>query len=318
MYDPSMRVLTVLELLQSRESISGRDLARQLEVHVRTVQRYVARLQDLGIPVESTRGPGGAYRLRAGFRLPPMMFSTEEAFALALGLDALAYLGLGEIEPATLGARAKLERVLPATTTKRVNVIRHALLLELPRWNADANTVFLMELAQATANRSCLQMTYSSRGGDATRRTVHPLGVMRHEGRWFLAAHCELRQAPRLFRVDRIRQLEVSAAIFKPPDDFDLRAFVYRHIALAPAPHQVEVWLELPPETVAARLPPAITILEPEGSGTRLRSGVSDLEEFAMLMLKLHCRIELRQPQALVDAFRRVAARALAVSSGLK
>lgn len=109
MYDPSMRVLTVLELLQTRERMSGADLAARLEVSVRTVQRYVARLQDLGVPVTSTRGPGGSYRLRPGFRLPPMMFGTEETFALVLGLDALTYLGLSEIAPATVGAKAKLE-----------------------------------------------------------------------------------------------------------------------------------------------------------------------------------------------------------------
>src|SRR5215212_3131930 len=105
MYDPSMRVLTVLELLQAHETVTGAMLAEHLEVSVRTIQRYVTRLQDLGVPVVSTRGPGGAYRLRPGFRLPPLMFGTEEAFALALGLDALSYLGLGEIAPATAGAK---------------------------------------------------------------------------------------------------------------------------------------------------------------------------------------------------------------------
>src|SRR5215471_1100280 len=89
MYDPIMRVLTVLEILQAREHVSGAELAKRLEVNERTVQRYIVRLQDLYIPVESTRGPGGAYRLKPGFRLPPMMFTDEEAFALTLGLRAL-------------------------------------------------------------------------------------------------------------------------------------------------------------------------------------------------------------------------------------
>jgi len=76
-------------------------------------QRYIARLQDLCIPVESTRGVGGAYRLKPGFRLPPMMFTDEEAFALTLGLRALRHLGLGAFAPAAEGAAAKLGRVLP-------------------------------------------------------------------------------------------------------------------------------------------------------------------------------------------------------------
>lgn len=73
--DPLMRVLTVLELLQVHERVTGGELARRLEVSPRTVQRYGARLQDLGIPVESTRGVGGAYRLKPGFCLRPLLFT---------------------------------------------------------------------------------------------------------------------------------------------------------------------------------------------------------------------------------------------------
>src|ERR1700760_4351637 len=113
MYDPIMRVLTVLEILQAREHVSGSELAERLEVSPRTVQRYIARLQDLCIPVESMRGAGGFYRVKPGFRLPPLMFTDEEAFALALGLKALLHLGLSAFAPATEGAGAKLGRVLP-------------------------------------------------------------------------------------------------------------------------------------------------------------------------------------------------------------
>ncbi len=144
-----MRVLTVLELLQARETVSGAVIAEHLEVSVRTVQRYVSRLQDLGVPVESTRGPGGAYRLRPGFRLPPLMFGAEEAFALALGLDALTYLGLGKVAPAALGARAKLDRVLPVAISERVCALRAALLLERPRSTVEADVSMLVDVNRA-------------------------------------------------------------------------------------------------------------------------------------------------------------------------
>src|SRR3954447_18352332 len=100
MYDPIMRVLTMLEILQARDHVSGAELAERLEVNIRTVQRYIVRLQDLSIPVESVRGVGGFYRLRPGFRLPPLMFTDEEAFALSLGLRALRQLGLSAFAPA--------------------------------------------------------------------------------------------------------------------------------------------------------------------------------------------------------------------------
>jgi predicted DNA-binding transcriptional regulator YafY len=314
MYDPSMRVLTVLELLQARERVSGRELAERLEVSPRTVQRYVARLQDLGVPVESTRGPGGTYRLKPGFRMPPLMFATEEAFALALGLDALAYLGLGEVAPATAGARAKLDRVLPVAIGERVRAVRAALVLDRPRRIMDADVALLIELATASHDRRRVRMRYRARDGTATSRTVEPLGLVQHEGRWFLAAYCLLRDGLRLFRVDRVTAAEGIAETFERPGAFDLRAFLYERIALAASPWQVEVWLDLPPETVESRLPRATAVLEAEGAGTLLRCTATDLEEIAVLLLQVGCGIEVRQPEELREAFAAVARRALALA----
>ena len=93
MYDPSMRVLTVLEILQAKGTATTEELVNRLEVSERTLQRYIARLQDLGVPVASTRGRGAAYTLERGFRMQPLMFNSEEALAIALGLKALRQLG---------------------------------------------------------------------------------------------------------------------------------------------------------------------------------------------------------------------------------
>ena len=86
MQHPTTRVLAVLEILQSRGRLTGAELAERLEVDLRTVRRYITILQDLGIPVEGERGRAGGYRLRAGFKLPPLMLSDEEALAVTLGL----------------------------------------------------------------------------------------------------------------------------------------------------------------------------------------------------------------------------------------
>ncbi len=87
-YRPTARVLTVLELLQARGRMTGAALAERLEVDVRTVRKYVETLQDLGIPVEAERGRYGGYRLRPGFKLPPLMLNDDEALAITLGLLA--------------------------------------------------------------------------------------------------------------------------------------------------------------------------------------------------------------------------------------
>src|SRR5216117_2231452 len=132
MYHPTTRLLAVLELLQSRGRIGGGELARRLEVDERTVRRYVTMLRDLGIPIEAERGRYGAYRLRPGFKLPPLMFTEDEAIALTLGLLAARRLGLTAAAPATAGALAKVERVLPDAVRERVQALQDALVIEIP------------------------------------------------------------------------------------------------------------------------------------------------------------------------------------------
>src|SRR3954468_10567904 len=102
------RVLVLLEALQDRASATGPELAATLGVDVRTVRRDIVDLRDLGIPVEGERGRGGSYRLRPGYRVPPLMFTPGEAAAVALGLMAARRLGLEADD-----ALAKVRRVLP-------------------------------------------------------------------------------------------------------------------------------------------------------------------------------------------------------------
>jgi predicted DNA-binding transcriptional regulator YafY len=88
------RVLELLEALQDRPAVSGPELAARLGVDTRTVRRDVDSLRALGIPVEAERGPAGGYRLRPGYRMPPLLFTTGEATAVALGLLAARRDGL--------------------------------------------------------------------------------------------------------------------------------------------------------------------------------------------------------------------------------
>src|SRR5688572_19864892 len=128
MYQPTSRLLTVLELLQARPQMSGAELARRLEVDGRTVRRYVMTLQDMGIPIEAGHGRHGGYRLRPGYKLPPLMFTEQEALAVTLGLLAARQLGLSvAAAPATEGALAKIERVLPVAVAARMRALEESI-----------------------------------------------------------------------------------------------------------------------------------------------------------------------------------------------
>src|SRR5215831_7320984 len=131
MSHPTVRLLTMLELLQAHHRITGAELARRLEIDPRTVRRYVAMLQEWGIPILGTRGRYGAYQLMPGFKLPPLMLTEEEAVALTLGLLALRRTELALYAPAVDGALAKVERVLPIALRRRVQAVHEAVVLHL-------------------------------------------------------------------------------------------------------------------------------------------------------------------------------------------
>ena len=313
MYDPTMRVLTVLEMLQAYERVTGAQLAARLEVHPRTAQRYVARLQDLGVPVTATRGVGGAYSLKPGFRLPPMMFSDDEALALLLGLRALRDLGLSAFAPATEGAGAKLRRVLPAQLAARVQQIHDTLALDVP-WMVEASAARVMELASAVHQGQVVALSYAAGAGTVTRREVEPYGVLRDAGRWYLIGWCRLRAAQRCFRIDRIGEVQLKGERFTRPGAFDAPAALRSALAAAPFNWTVRVWAALPPETVREGLPLVRPSLTAEGGGTRIECGVEDLEDMAAQLLGLGCPLTVHGPPELKAAFRRVGERALAAS----
>ena len=123
MYFPATRLLTILELLQAYPALSGAALARRLEVEPRTIRRYVLMLQDMGMPIESTRGPGGGYRLRPGFKLPPLMLTDDEATAITLALLGSAWLDIDLSGVAVTGALSKIMRVLPLAVRERVQAV---------------------------------------------------------------------------------------------------------------------------------------------------------------------------------------------------
>src|SRR5262249_22723863 len=123
---PTSRLLELLEVLQTKPLVTGRELGDRLGVDRRTVRRDVAALHRLGIPVEGERGVGGGYRLRPGYRLPPLMLTEDEATAVVLGLTASRRLALGDAN-GTDGALSKIHRVLPDTLRRRVEALEAAL-----------------------------------------------------------------------------------------------------------------------------------------------------------------------------------------------
>jgi predicted DNA-binding transcriptional regulator YafY len=321
LYHPTTRVLTVLELLQTHGRMTGPAIAERLEVDGRTVRRYVTMLTDLGVPVEAIRGRAGGYRLRPGYKLPPLMLSDDEALAVTLGLHAARRMGLALAAPAVEGSLAKLERVLPAQVRAKVEGVVATLVTDLPGPSAKAaspQAAIVALLGEAIGEQRRVRLRYADWQGTPSEREVDPYGIAYVTGRWFTAGWCHLRRDMRTFRLDRVRSVDLLADRFTPPEGFDALAFVHRTLALSPACWEIEVRLDLPVAEAAERVPPAFADVAPDPHDpdrhSLLRCTANDLDFVARQLMNLCCAIEIVAPQELADAFTRLANRAAGIA----
>lgn len=310
MYDPIMRVFTLLEILQGRDRVSGAEIAERLEVDLRTVQRYIVRLKDLNIPIDSSPGVGGAYRLRPGFRLPPLLLTNEEAFALSLGLRALRQIGLAAFAPATEGALAKLGRVLPQALRESIRTVEDAVSMEPSPWVAPTSVECLIGAASAIRNSQRVRFLYRSHHEATTQREIEPYAVMHADGRWYMIGRCLSRQAMRTFRLDRATHLAVCDATFDRPVDFDARSYMAKRMPFVQSDYQVDVWIDMTVEEAEGNFALWRVAMEAHEGGTRLRCGRDRLELFAAMLLSTRRRIVVHSPAELRETFRQLAVQA--------
>ena len=208
---PASRLLEVLELLQSRPVVSGREIADHLGVDGRTVRRYIDNLQELGIPVEGQRGVGGGYRLQPGYRLPPLMLSDDEVVMVVIGLAAARRLGLDAGGDHPESALEKIHRVLPTTLRRRVEALEAAVAFTSSETaGVPVEAEVLLLVSDAIRRRHRLRTAYTSFSGERSDRELSPYGLVVHSGRWYLAAHDHGREALRTFRVDRMAAVSMT------------------------------------------------------------------------------------------------------------
>jgi predicted DNA-binding transcriptional regulator YafY len=310
MYDPIMRVLTVLEVLQARDHVTGAELAERLEVDLRTVQRYMVRLKDLSIPVESSRGVGGAYRLKPGYRLPPLLLTNEEAFALSLGLRSLRQVGLSAFAPATEGALQKLGRVLPEALRESIRTVEDVVAIEPGPWVVSTSVDYLIRAASAIRTGRRIRFAYRSHSDEESRRQIEPYAVLHTDGRWYLIGYCLTRKALRTFRLDRVSNLEMGTGKFRRPAEFDARQHLRQSMPYVQSEYKIDVWIEMPIEEAQQSLVSWRVSLEEQDGGTRVRCGRDKLEMFAAMLLGAGRRIVVHEPDELRQTFEKMARQA--------
>ncbi|MCG6859313.1 MAG: YafY family transcriptional regulator [Salaquimonas sp.] len=215
------RLFQIVQYLRAGRLLTARILAERLEVSERTIYRDIADLQASGVPIDGEAGIG--YLMRAGYDLPPLMFSHEEMAALTLGARIVRAWGGARMALAAEEALVKIAAVLPEQhRPKSGDMPVYAFdnrMSDIERDNLD-------RLNAAIIASALIEIDYEDVNGEATSRHVEPLGLFYWGKVWTLVGWCRLRDDFRMFRIDRIVRLTEPGETITPVDGHTLQDFL--------------------------------------------------------------------------------------------
>jgi predicted DNA-binding transcriptional regulator YafY len=309
------RALIALEVLQDCPGISAEQLARRLGVSDRAVRRYARLLRDAGIPIESTPGRYGGYRLGRGARLPPLMFSADEALGLVMAvLDG--HHDAGDPADPVGSALGKLMRALPGPVATQADAVRRTTAPAPDRAAVRPDPATATALVQACSEHRRVRLSYRSESGSKWTAEVDPWAVVVRHGRWYLLCRSCAADARRAYRIDRIRDVAVLDGTFSPPELADPVAELEDHLAVG-WEYDAEVVIDAPAEAVRRCLPRTLGRLEPIDAGTsRLTGSTSNPQWYAENLAAIPSSYRIVSCPEIQAAARTLGERLLAAGSG--
>lgn len=247
------RLITLIMLLQRQPRQKAGELALKLGVSARTLHRYMLMLDEMGIPIYSERGRYGGFSLVRGYKMPPLIFTPEEATAICLGAGLVSKMWEGLYDEAVEGAVAKIENVLPDEQRDEVAWARRALVTaQLKRPGLQPYTPFLYLLRKAIRMQKRVRIVYQAANQNkTTQRELDPYALAFRQGWWYVIGYCHLRRDMRSFRIDRIHRVDPLETSYQIPSDFDAQKYLDFEIQ---SQAQVHIRLHLSAEVAAYAL----------------------------------------------------------------
>jgi predicted DNA-binding transcriptional regulator YafY len=209
------RVTAILIQLQSKKIVKAQDIADRFNISLRTVYRDVKTLEEAGIPVIGEAGVG--YSIMEGYRLPPVMFTKEEATAFLTAEKIIEKFTDASTEASYKSAMFKVRAVLRSADKdllenmeQHIQVIRNVL-----PFNADKARDRLQPFLKSIAEQKVVHISYTAFHTDeTTQRDIEPVGIFYASGYWHALAYCRLRKDYRDFRADRINSISIKDESF--------------------------------------------------------------------------------------------------------
>jgi len=225
------RLFQIVQHLRGGRLTTAARLAERLEVSERTIYRDIADLQSTGVPIDGEAGVG--YIMRDGFDLPPLMFTRDEIVALVAGARMVSAWGGITMARAAAEALVKIETVLPDSAKARLKSVE----IRAPahRMTADER-VKIDTLERACEERLVTAIAYTDAAGEATERSIWPLGLWFWGGTWTVIGWCLKRDDFRVFRIDRIGAMTPTGETFRAEKGRTLRDFYEQMIECGDVP----------------------------------------------------------------------------------
>jgi predicted DNA-binding transcriptional regulator YafY len=296
------RLLSTLLLLQAHGRLTGRALAKRLEVSERTVHRDMEALSAAGVPVLALRGSQGGWQLEDGWRT--RVPGLDEAELRALLMAQPRVLGDPRLVRAAQRALDKLMAALPASLREQAASIRQRLHVDTTGWNGVPESLAMLPIVQdAVARDRKLEIRYRPTGREAAVRTVDPLGLVAKGGAWYLVARTS--EGYRTFRVSRIEDARLVDKPSDRPADFDLAAYWKKSTEELRARPRFEATLRLEPGaalSVRKWRSTASTAAGADGEGwVTLKVEFEDEEHARFMVMGLVPRVDVLSPPNLRD-----------------
>jgi predicted DNA-binding transcriptional regulator YafY len=251
---PTARALRVLELVQTRPGITADELADRLGTSDRAVRRHVVTLRAAGVPVESTSGPYGGYRLGRALRVPPLVFTASEALGLVMAVLDGHHAAADPDDPVG-SALAKLIRSLPQQVAAPAASMRQHALSAPDRRAARPDPAITSALVAAVAAQRRVRLAYRSESGREWQTEADPWAVVVRHGRWYLLCLAHHVAEPRAYRIDRIQHLEPLDVEVEVPQDLDAVAALEEHLGTG-WEFETRVVFDAPVDDVARHVAP--------------------------------------------------------------
>lgn len=202
------RITAILIQLQSKKVVKAQDLADRFGISLRTVYRDIRTLEEAGVPLYGEAGVG--YSIVDGYRLPPVMFTKEEAMAFLTAEKLMAKFTDSALEKNFSSAMFKVKAVLRGAEKDLVeNLEDNVLVIEKRKSNPQVN--ILDVLLKAIADKKVVRLVYRAFGNEEnSERLIEPIGIFYEHGNWYTIAWCHLRGEYRQFRADRTVSVQLT------------------------------------------------------------------------------------------------------------